>query len=184
MTPAELLTALRADAALARAAWVAIERATTPAERARQAERRGAVVGLLAASLRPTDRALARRLLVEETAELESIGRGASETLYTLVALVARFAQPDDALLLWRARQATPETREGVDVEQALRAGVAPVRRWLGELAESASPSVASEARAALAWVEAGIAAGAQADLPGYFAWADERFGLTIAGPV
>jgi hypothetical protein len=39
------------------------------------------------------------------------------------------------------------------------------------------------DAAAALVWVRAGIANGAADDLPAYFAWSDERFGLRVSGP-
>ncbi|MGH2514016.1 MAG: hypothetical protein ACRDHP_00010 [Ktedonobacterales bacterium] len=143
---------------------------------------RAGVASLLAASLRPTDTSIARELLTQEIAAHEVAGHGASETLYTLIAAVARYADPDDVLLLWRARQATPETRTGIDVEQLARAGIERVRRWLTTLARGPEPR-ASEARQALKWLESGVAAGALDDLPGYFAWADERFGLHISGP-
>jgi len=143
---------------------------------------RAAVTALLAASLRPMDRPIVRELLEQEVAAHEAAGSGASETLYTLVAAVARYADPDDTLLLWRARQATPETRAGMDIEQFARAGVERVRRRLNTLAHAPEPR-ARDARQALAWLESGLASGALDDLPGYFAWADERFGLHISGP-
>lgn len=148
----------------------------------RSAGRRAAVSSLLAASLRPDDRSLARWLLEQEIAAHEAAGQGASETLFTLVAAVARYADPDDVLLLWRARQATPETRAGVDVEQAFRAGVERVRRRLQTLTRQQGAR-ARDAAEALEWLESGLALGAGGDLPGYFAWADERFGLHITGP-
>ncbi len=143
---------------------------------------RGEVAVALGRSLRPTDRALARWLLEQEIAAHEARGSGASESLYTLVAAVARFAQPADALLIWRARQATPETRAGVDVEQLGRAGLAATRAALAQLAAQAGAD-AAEARQALGWLEAGAAAGAFAGLADYFLWADDRFSLVISGP-
>src|SRR5579863_8268255 len=80
------------------------ERAALRAEVARE----------LAASLHPGDRPLARWLLEQEIAAHEDAGHGATDALYTLIAAVARYADPDDVLLLWRARSATPETRSGV----------------------------------------------------------------------
>lgn len=148
------------------------ERAALRAEVARE----------LAASLHPGDRPLARWLLEQEIAAHETAGRGASEALYTLIAAVARYADPDDVLLLWRARNATPETRAGVDVEQAARAGVERVRRRLRALVGRGG-SRARDAAEALEWLEQGLAAGAGEDLPGYFAWADERFGVRVCGP-
>lgn len=143
---------------------------------------RGAAASALAASLRPTDRPLARWLLEQEIAAHEARGAGASEALYTLVAAVARFANPDDALLLWRAREATADTREGVDVEQLARAGLSATKAALARLG-AASGAQADAARQALSWLDEGAALGAFDDLPGYFLWADDRFGVAIAGP-
>lgn len=143
---------------------------------------RAEVAGELAASLHPGDRPLTRWLLEQEIASHEDAGHGASEALYTLIAAVARYADPDDVLLLWRARNATPETRAGVDVEQAARAGVERVRRRLRALI-SRGGTRAREAAEALEWLEQGLAAGAGDDLSGYFAWADERFGVRVCGP-
>lgn len=148
----------------------------------RDATWRAAVAQALLADLRPGDHALAVWLLEGEIAALRQSGAGDLETLYRLIAAVARFARPDDALLIWRASQATPEARLGVDVEQALRAGPEAVTRTLQRL-KAGSDSQGEDAAAALAWVEAGIAGGAASDLPGYFAWSDERFGLHISGP-
>ena len=89
-----------------------------------------------------------------------SAGSGESEALYTLVALVARFADPHDALLIWRARQATPETQAGVDVEQMARLGLDGVRRYLSRVRDANGPE-ASEAEAALAWLNEGERDGA-----------------------
>lgn len=172
-TPEMLLAALRAGGHDANTARAALDRNDSL---------RAEVAALLAASLRPTDRSIARELLEQEIAAHEAAGHGASETLYTLIAAVARYADPDDVLLLWRARQATPETRAGMDVEQLARAGIERVRRRLTTLAHGPEPR-ASEARQALEWLESGVASGALDDLPGYFAWADERFGLHISGP-
>jgi len=143
---------------------------------------RAEVAALLARTLRPADHGIAHRLLEREIADAEAEGRGASEALYTLVAAVARFARAEDAPLLWRARQATPETRAGVDVEQVVRAGPDAVRRHLRALRDAGGPP-AEDAAAALAWIAEGAASGAFDDLPGYFAWADERFGLRVSGP-
>ncbi|HEX9037243.1 MAG TPA: hypothetical protein VF808_09665 [Ktedonobacterales bacterium] len=142
---------------------------------------RAAVASALAADLRATDRAITRWLLEEETAALAARGVGASEALFTLVAALARFGQPSDALILWRARQATAETQEGVDAEQFARAGLAATR---AALEASARGGVAGAgARAALAWLDEARALGAFDDLPAYFAWSDERYGITISGP-
>ena len=143
---------------------------------------RAEVTRLLAGSVTPADHALAGWLLRTETEALMSAGSGESEALYTLVALVARFADPHDALLIWRARQATPETQSGVDVEQMARLGLDGVRRYLSRLRDEHGPE-ASEAAAALAWLDEGERDGAFADLAGYFAWSDERFGITVSGP-
>lgn len=170
-----LLTALRAGGSERAAAAALLARADSSALRAN-------VVLLLAAALQPRDARIVRQLLAAETAALVAAGHGASETLFTLVAAVARYADPADTLLLWRARQATAETRAGVDVEHLARAGVDRVRAHLATLQRQGG-AVAAEAAAAAAWFEDGIAAGAANDLPGYFAWADERFGLTVSGP-
>ncbi|HEX8035552.1 MAG TPA: hypothetical protein VF510_16965 [Ktedonobacterales bacterium] len=180
-----LLTGLRAGGQQAEAARAELAFPGGDAsaeERERSAARRAEVSMLLAASLRPTDKPLARWLLEQEIAAHEAVGRDASETLFTLVAAVARYADPDDVLLLWRARQATPETRTGVDVEQVFRGGVERVRRRLQTLTRQQGVR-AREAAEALEWLESGVSLGAAEDLPGYFAWADERFGLHISGP-
>jgi hypothetical protein len=143
---------------------------------------RAEVTRLLAGSVTPADHALACWLLRIETDALAASGSGESEALYTLVALVARYGDPHDALLIWRARQATPETQTGVDVEQMARLGLDGVRRYLIRLRDENSPE-ASEAAAALAWLEESERDGAFADLAGYFAWSDERFGITVSGP-
>jgi hypothetical protein len=143
---------------------------------------RAEVTRLLAGSVTPTDHALTRWLLDAETDALAAIGSGASEALYTLVALVARFGDPRDALLIWRARQTTPETRVGVDVEQMARLGLDGVRRYLSRLRDASGPE-ANEAAEALAWLDEGERDGAFADLASYFAWSDERFGVTVSGP-
>jgi hypothetical protein len=153
----------------------------------RDASWRAAITQELLADLRPEDHALAAWLLEQEIAAVSQSGASQSEagdleTLYQLVAAVARFARPADALLIWRAAQATPETRLGVDVEQALRAGPEATLRTLHRLC-SRGDSQAQDAAAALVWVEEGVAEGAASDLPAYFAWSDERFGLRISGP-
>lgn len=184
-TPENLLSSLRTGAPAATSVYAALAHTASaiPArDRDQRSALRAAVTRLLAASLRPSDAPIARWLLTQETTALRAAGRGASETLYTLVAAVARFANPDDALLLWHAREATPETREGVDVEQLLRLGVDPVRQRLRSLIAAGGPET-EEATQALAWVEQGIHEGAATDLSGYFAWSDERFGLHITGP-
>src|SRR2546430_14130237 len=104
----------RQQAEAARAELAFPGRDASAEECERSAARRAEVSTLLAASLRPTDKPLARWLLEQEIAAHEAAGHGASETLFTLVAAVARYADPDDVLLLWRARQATPETRTGL----------------------------------------------------------------------
>ena len=144
---------------------------------------RAGVAEALLVDLRPGDYALAVWLLQREIAAVGAAGEGAPETLYRLIAAVARFARPDDALLIWRAAQATPETRDGVDVEQALRAGLDAVLRALGRRASARGEADGDDAAAALAWVRAGIANGAADDLPAYFAWSDDRFGLHVSGP-
>ena len=155
----------------------------SPEARQQDTTWRAAVTEALLADLRPGDHALAIWLLHRETDAIRVVGAGATETLYHLIAAVARFARPDDALLIWRAAQATPETRVGVDVEQALRAGPEAVLRALRQRASSRKDTEADDAAAALAWVRAGIANGAADDLPAYFAWSDERFGLRVSGP-
>ncbi|HEX5547896.1 MAG TPA: hypothetical protein VFX24_10820 [Ktedonobacterales bacterium] len=157
-------------------------RRESPDARQADAAWRAAVTEALLADLRPGDHALAIWLLHRELDALGAAGALAPETLYRLIAAVARFARPDDALLIWRAAQATPETRVGVDVEQALRAGPEVVLRALVRRAAHGEAD-ADDAAAALAWVRAGLTAGAGDDLPAYFAWSDERFGLHVSGP-
>ncbi|HEU5348658.1 MAG TPA: hypothetical protein VFU63_08605 [Ktedonobacterales bacterium] len=143
---------------------------------------RADITQALLADLRPGDHAPVVWLLEQEIAATGAPGSAPSETLYRLIAALARFARPEDALLIWRAAQSTVETRAGVDIEQALRAGPEAVLRALQRhIAEGGSQ--AKDAAAALAWVQAGIASGAANDLPAYFAWSDERFGLHISGP-
>jgi len=143
---------------------------------------RTAITQELLADLRPEDHALAVWLLEQEIAGISQSSAGDLDTLYRLVAAVARFSRPMDALLIWRAARTTSETRLGVDVEQALRAGPEATRRTLQRLS-ARGDSEAEDAAAALAWVEEGIAEGAASDLPAYFAWSDERFGLHVSGP-
>lgn len=185
LRPDALLAGLRtggqqAEAARAALAFPGRDASAEACERA--AGQRTEVATLLAASLRPGDKPVARWLLEQEIAAHEAAGHGATETLFTLVAAVARYADPDDVLLLWRGRQATPETRTGVDVEQAFRGDVERVRRRLQTLVRQQGAH-AREAAEALEWLESGVSQGAAEDLPGYFAWADERFGLHISGP-
>jgi hypothetical protein len=182
MSPAETLAALRAGGAAAERAKVALAHTGEPNEREEHARLRAEVARLLAGSLRPGEREIARWLLEHEIATHEAAGHGAREALYTLIAAVARYADPDDALLIWRARTATPATRAGVDVEQAARAGVERVRRRLRALVAAGGPR-ARAATDALEWLDEGVASGAASDLPDYFAWADERFGVRVAGP-
>ena len=182
-TPQRLLSALRSkDATIREAVHQALAFDRDPAIEAPRAELRAATVRLLAGVLRPSDQALIRWLIEQETVAHESSGHGISETLSILVAALARSTDPADALTIWRARNATPEAREGVDVEQLLRAGVDRVRRHLTCLIQKDAPR-AGDATAALAWLEAGVASGATDDLPAYFAWSDERFGLHIDCP-
>lgn len=138
-----------------------------------------AVTEALLADLQPGDHALAIWLLEREIAAVAA-GTGSPETLYHLVAAVARFAHAEDALLIWRASRANDETRNGVDVEQTLRAGPDTAIRMLRQMIVPGDPR-AHEASQALAWIRQGIAEGAANDLPAYFAWSDERFGLHIA---
>lgn len=180
-----LLAALRQSGDAGRSARAEVAHAGAEVGVGERQRLRAEAVAALGRSLLPTDRPLARWLLRQEIAAHEARGHGASEALYTLVAAVARFAQPDDALLLWRARQVTPETRAGVDVEQLGRAGLAPTRAALERVAAQTGAHAADAhgARQALRWLDEGAAAGAFDDLPEYFLWADERFGLTISGP-
>jgi hypothetical protein len=156
-----------------------------PSLREHSSQARLDVIRALLADLQPGDHALAVWLLEQEIAEVAgdtAASVGLPETLSCLIAAVARFARPEDALVIWRAAQATPEARLGVDVEQALRAGPDAVRRALRQrIARGGSRT--NDAAAALAWVEDGIANGAANDLPAYFAWSDERYGLHVSGP-
>lgn len=167
-----------------RAGERSLARVDTPEGRQEDVAWRAAVTEALLADLRPGDHGLAIWLLQREIDAIRVKSAGIPETLYRLIAAVARFARPEDALLIWRAAQATPETRVGVDVEQALRAGQEDVLRALGRRASShGETDDAEDAAAALAWVRAGLSAGAADDLPAYFAWSDERFGLHVSGP-
>ncbi|MEO7001079.1 MAG: hypothetical protein ABI068_04700 [Ktedonobacterales bacterium] len=190
-----LLTTLRAGGGQMRQAqeMIGFDSTLLATEQSRRAEQRAQLVATLAADIRPTDRPLARWLLTQEVAAHQAQDQDAGETLYTLVALLARFGQPEDALLIWQARQANSQTQVGVDVEQMARAGVDHVRAYLihliqqtqqGDSAQREPAAQAVEdAREALAWLDEGAALGAFDDLPGYFAWADERFGLYTSGP-
>lgn len=191
------MASLRQGGGVMAQAQAALGHAGAPDGQLRRAELRAEVTLALAADLRPADHTLARWLLTQEVAAHEAAGQGAGETLFTLIAIVARFGQPEDATLLWRARQATPETREGMDVEQIVRAGVARVRLYLSRRTKQGKPGGASEsarssqlaregarqATLALAWIDEGEASGAFDDLPAYFAWSDEHYGLRVVGP-
>ncbi|HEU4782847.1 MAG TPA: hypothetical protein VFS83_05875 [Ktedonobacterales bacterium] len=155
----------------------------SPEARHADAAWRAAVTEALLDDLQPGDHALAVWLLHRELDAHGVAGEDTTETLYRLIAAVARFAHPDDALLIWRAAQVSPETRVGVDVEQVLRAGPEAVLRALGRRASAHGEADADDAANALAWVRAGISNGATDDLPAYFAWSDERFGLRVSGP-
>jgi hypothetical protein len=120
---------------------------------------RAQVTERLIASFLPTDHATVGWLPAEEGAALAGAGHGATKALYLLVAACARFGDPDDALLLWQAYAATPETRATLDVEHLARAGVERVRRALG-----------AQATEALRWFEQGVASGALDNLASYFA--------------
>lgn len=177
-TPEQLLAALRSgesDATHARELLAASDDANA-------ARLRLDVAQLLASAILPGDHALAQWLLKQETRALKRAGSGSTETLITLVAVVARFADPHDAILIWRAREATPETRENIDVEQMARAGIERVRAHLSAVARADTVD-AHDAAAALRWLDAGVAEGIDADLAGYFMWSDERFGLHVSGP-
>ncbi|HEX2348310.1 MAG TPA: hypothetical protein VHI51_07735 [Ktedonobacterales bacterium] len=182
-TVGALLGALRRGGAAAATARKRLAFAGDALEGGGRAQLRAAVAGELAASLGPADEGVARWLLRQEIAAQQARGSGASEALLTLVAAVARYGRPDDALLIWRAREATPETRAAVDVEQMARADLTSTRATLARLAASADAQEAEAARRALDWLEEGAAVGALGDLPGYFLWADERFGLAVSGP-
>lgn len=159
-----------------------LAQAGDPSQRAARERLRAEVAAALTSDLLPSDHPVAVWLLAEEIKAHEARGAGASEALYMLIAAVARFAQPADALLLWRARQATPETQAGVDAEQFGRLGLAAVRERLTGLASEPGPQ-ADEAARALQWLDAAAKEGAFDDLAGYFLWADERFGLATSGP-
>lgn len=160
----------------------ALAHAPDPTERQAHSALRAKVTRALATTISPFDHAATEWLLREEIADAEAAGQGATESLYTLVAALARFARPEDVPLLWRARQATPEARAGVDVEQLLRAGPEAVRAYLRRSARG-TDQAARDAAEALAWIEEGLAAGAGDGLPAYFTWSDERFGLHVSGP-
>lgn len=178
---ASTLDALRRGGQAARSALATIAFHAGGADQEVRSQVRADVTASLAESLCATDASVARRLLREEIAAHEAAGVGASETLFTLVAIVARFGSPPDVFLVWRARQATPETRLGVDVEQVGRLGLERVRAILEQAASGAGPH-ADAARHALAWIAQGVESGAFADLAGYFLWSDERFGVAVSG--
>lgn len=175
------LDALRHGGQDARAAWPALTYQGDEVSREDRSRLRAAVAASLAGSLCAADASIARRLLLEEIVTLESAGVGAGEALFTLVAIVARFANPTDVWLLWRAHQATQETRLGVDVEQIGRLGVEQSRAIL-EQAASGDGAQVVEAQQALAWIAQGAESGAFDDLASYFTWSDERFGLAVSG--
>jgi hypothetical protein len=178
----ELLATLRHGGEGAASARERLAFAGDALERAGREELRAAVASELAASLGPGDENVARWLLRQAVAAHEARGSGASEALLTLVAAVARYGRSDDALLIWRAREATAETRAAVDVEQMARADLTNTRAALARLT-SGSDAHAEASRHALDWLEEGASVGAFDDLPGYFLWADERFGLSVSGP-
>jgi hypothetical protein len=182
MLSQRVLAALRAGGPAAEAARSRVAHAHGSPGVDPNAALRAEVADALIASLLPSDRAVTRWLLEQEVEALRAAGRGVTETLYSLVAALARFGDPEDALLLWRAREATAETRGGVDVEQLARAGVERVRAHLARLI-AAGGQAGAEAERALAWFEEGLAAGALQDLAAYFAWSDERFGLIAGAP-
>jgi hypothetical protein len=177
--PGHLLAALRQGSATAVTAREALSAAAGAAD---SATLRAWVTEQLITSLLPTDHLAVRWLLAEEVAALAGMGHGATETLYLLVAACARFGDPEDALLLWQAHAATPETRATVDVEHLARAGVERVRRALE--ARAAAGLERDQAAAALRWFEEGVDSGALDDLASYFAWSDEQFGLVTGAPV
>lgn len=180
-----LLAALRSDDETARAAArQRLAPAALGANREQSAALRANVARSLASALLPTDRPVARWLLQAEATALRMAGSGESETLYTLATALARFANPDDALALWQAHDATPETRNGLDVELLGRLGIEQVRARLRPLSAEARSEYAEDARDALAWLDEGEREGAFDDLAGYFTWAEERFGVRVAGPV
>lgn len=182
-TPQRLLAALRSkDATIREAAHRTLAYSADPTVEAPRAGVRASTVRVLAGALRPSDHLLLRWLIEQEIAAQAASGHGASETLSILVAALARFTDPADALIIWRARDATPATRDGVDVEQLLRIGVERVRRHLTRLIQK-DETHADEASHILAWLEAGVASGAADDLPAYFAWSDERYGIHIDCP-
>ncbi len=178
-----LLAALRSREAAAReGARRSLAFAADEATEREHAALRATLVRMLVGALRPSDHQIVRWLLDQEIAAHEAAGCGASETLYVLVAAVARNVDPGDAMLLWRAHEATPATRDGVDVEQLMRAGVERVRRSLTRRLREGGPQVDATAQA-LAWLDSGVASGAADELPAYFAWSDERFGIHIDCP-
>ncbi len=161
LNPLQLLADLRSDGVRAPAARSIL--AFHPDDSGTDALR-VEVARLLVASVRPSDHALVRWLLEQETLRQRAVGTEGSEILYALVAALARFAQPEDALSIWRAREATDETRVGVDVEQVGRLGVDAVRRFLRSMIDAGIDAGGPEAGAAaraMAWLEDGLAAGA-----------------------
>jgi hypothetical protein len=181
--PQALLNVLRAGGPAADAARLHLAAQPDPSGTDPHAVPRAQVVLALLQTLAPTDHLIAVWLLQQEVAAHQAVGRGASDALVGLVAAVARFGQPSDALLLWQASVATPDTRDTVDVEHLGRAGVARVQAWLLSKARETGQA-ALDAEAALAWLDAGLAAGAFDALAAYFAWSDEAVGLITGAPV
>lgn len=130
--PLVLLKRLRQGAAEAVEAHVRLAASAPSGD-----ELRAAVTSALVGDLRPGDRMVVRWLLEQETAAL-SVGGGSLESRDRLVAALARFGQPSDALTLWRARGQASDTSVGVDAEQFARAGFAETRAWLADRARNA----------------------------------------------
>lgn len=181
--PAELLRALRQRGPTRASACALLSAWPDASNMDLHSALRAQVTALLLQTLAPTDHSVVAWLLTQEITAHRAAGHGASEALVSLVAAVARFGSPEDALLLWRAHAATPETYDAVEVEHLGRAGVARVRTWLQAQAR-AGGSTADDARSALAWLDAGQASGAFDNLAAYFAWSDEINGLTTGAPV
>ena len=177
-----LLSELRSGEDAGGAAHKALGVAPGPEGVDAHADARALVVDALLEALGPNDHGVAAWLLEQEVAAHRAAGYGAGQTLVALVAAVARFGHPEDALLLWRAWAATLDTGDAVEVEHLGRAGVERVLDWLTRASETGGPA-AAEAHAALAWLERGMADGAFDNLAAYFAWSDEANGLGTYAP-
>ncbi|MEZ0371363.1 MAG: hypothetical protein ACAI44_19880 [Candidatus Sericytochromatia bacterium] len=127
----------------------------------RQASFRAAVCQELNRSLMPADRPLALHLLEQEILSHRAAQWGIEDNLRLAAWLLFRLAQPEDSLLIWRAKSVNFDTHSGLDVQLLAGAGVESTRHFL---AASEDP----EAAKALEYLELALAAG---DLDELAAW-------------